>query len=253
MRILIIIILLIINNPSISRNAGETEITTEEGIEVYQNEKYYLLKKNVKIQSDSFSLNGDLVKIYFDKDLYDIKTLEAYGKVNLISDQYNIKARGESLNFVVDKEIIIIEGLKSELNTQDTNMYSNERIEVNNISGDFLVEGPGSILEAEDIYIEGQYIDGNFSTNNGNKDINLLNVVDNNIAYIKTEDTEMYSNIINYDKTTSLIELEKNVKIIRGGETITGDYGTLDTETNSYKVKSKDSKKVKVIILDQDE
>ena len=77
--------------------------------------------------------------------------------------------------------------------------------------------------------------------------------MDKKIAYIKTDDTEMYSNKINYDKKTSLIELENNVKIIRGGETITGDYGTLDTVINSYKVKSKDSKKVKVIILNQDE
>ena len=28
-----------------SRNIGETEITTEDGIEVFQEEKYYLLKK----------------------------------------------------------------------------------------------------------------------------------------------------------------------------------------------------------------
>ena len=63
----------------------------------------------------------------------------------------------------------------------------------------------------------------------------------------------MYANIIRYNKETSLIELENNVKIIRGGETITGDYGTLDTNTNSYKVQSKNSKKVRVIISNQDE
>ena len=34
----------------LAREEGETEITTEEGIEVFQNEKYYLLKKNVKIK-----------------------------------------------------------------------------------------------------------------------------------------------------------------------------------------------------------
>ena len=28
-----------------ARNTGETEITTDEGIEVFQNEKFYLLKK----------------------------------------------------------------------------------------------------------------------------------------------------------------------------------------------------------------
>jgi len=32
-----------------ARNIGETEITTDEGIEVFQNEKFYLLKKMFKL------------------------------------------------------------------------------------------------------------------------------------------------------------------------------------------------------------
>ena len=251
--IIIILFLLISHNSSFSRNIGETEITTEEGIEVFQNEKYYLLKKNVKIESDTFNLTGDLIKIFFEKDLYDIKIIDAVGNVKMISESYRIKASGENLVFIVDKEEISLKGLNSNLITEDTDMYSDGTIIVNNITGDFLIEGQNSSLDTEDIFIEGEYIEGNFSTNNENKEINLLNVLDKKIAYIKTDDTEMYSNKINYDKKTSLIELENNVKIIRGGETITGDYGTLDTATNSYKVKSKDSKKVKVIILNQDE
>ena len=251
--IIIILFLLISHNSSFSRNIGETEITTEEGIEVFQNEKYYLLKKNVKIESDTFNLTGDLIKIFFDKDLYDIKIIDAVGNVKMVSDSYRIKANGENLVFIVKTEEISLKGLNSNLITEDTDMYSDGTIIVNNRTGDFLIEGQNSSLDTEDIFIEGEYIEGNFSTNNENKEINLLNVLDKKIAYIKTDDTEMYSNKINYDKKTSLIELENNVKIIRGGETITGDYGTLDTATNSYKVKSKDSKKVKVIILNQDE
>ena len=251
--IIIILFLLISHNSSFSRNIGETEITTEEGIEVFQNEKYYLLKKNVKIESDTFNLTGDLIKIFFEKDLYDIKIIDAVGNVKMVSDSYRIKANGENLVFIVKTEEISLKGLNSKLITEDTDMYSDGTIIVNNITGDFLIEGQNSSLDTEDIFIEGEYIEGNFSNNNENKEINLLNVLDKKIAYIKTDDTEMYSNKINYDKKTSLIELENNVKIIRGGETITGDYGTLDTATNSYKVKSKDSKKVKVIILNQDE
>ena len=41
-----------------ARENGETEITTEDGIEVFQNEKFYLLKKNVKIESDEFTLKS---------------------------------------------------------------------------------------------------------------------------------------------------------------------------------------------------
>ena len=50
------------------------------------------------------------------------------------------------------------------------------------------------------------------------------------------------------DNNSSLIELIDDVTIIRDGEKISGDYGTLDTLNNSYKIKSNDQTKVKVII-----
>ena len=70
----IILIFFIVFNLS-AREIGETEITTEDGIEVYQNEKYYLLKKNVRIESDNFLLQADNVKIDFNKSLYDIVSI----------------------------------------------------------------------------------------------------------------------------------------------------------------------------------
>ena len=65
----------------LARNVGETALPTEEGIEVFQNEKFYLLKKNVQIISDTFSLSGDKVKVIFDKDHYDITPKFAEGNV----------------------------------------------------------------------------------------------------------------------------------------------------------------------------
>ena len=59
--------------------------------------------------------------------------------------------------------------------------------------------------------------------------------------------------MIKYNKETSLIELEDNVKIIDGSETITGDYAEINTETNSYKINSNNSKSVKVIISNNNE
>ena len=150
-------------------------------------------------------------------------------------------------------EEINIFGLNSELLTNDTNMYSDGEIKVKNLSGEFYIFGPNSKLSSQNIFIDGDKIEGSFETLGDTKDIIILDVVDNEIAYIKNEDTEMYGRSINYNKENSLIIIEENVKIIRGGETITGDYGTLDTKNNSYKVKSKNSKKVKVIILNTDE
>ena len=58
----------------------------------------------------------------------------------------------------------------------------------------------------------------------------------------------MYAKTINYSNENSIIELIDNVTIIRNEEKITGDYGTLDTRNNSYKIKSNNQNKVKVII-----
>ena len=233
---------------AIGRNVGETEITTDDGIEVFQEEKYYLLKKNVEIISDEFELNGDLVKIYFEEDLYDIKELIASTGVNFKSNAYNIKGKGETLKFNIQNEEINVTGEKSELFLETTEMFSDGSITVNILAGSFSIEGSNSKLISDTIYIIGFMINGVLVDKNGTREISNLEVHDENILSIVTEDTEMFSKKAFYDKEKSIIELFDNVKIKRGSEIITGDYGILDTNKNSYKVSSNKSNKVKVII-----
>ena len=108
-----LLILFISINQLNARNTGETEITAEEGVEVFQNEKYYLLKKNVYIESDNFTLSGDEIKIYYEKDLYDLKTIDAKGNVQLNSPENNLQAIGEEVKFTLKDEKIFINGLNS--------------------------------------------------------------------------------------------------------------------------------------------
>ena len=91
-------------------------------------------------------------------------------------------------------------------------------------------------------------INGVLVNKNGTREISNLEVHDKNILTIITEDTEMFSKKAFYDKEKSIIELFDSVKIKIGSEIITGDYGVLDTNKNSYKVSSKNSNKVKAII-----
>ncbi len=247
-----IIILFLISTFINAREIGETEITTEEGVEVFQNEKYYLLKKNVEIISDNFTLSADDVKINFDKSLYDITKLSADGNVNFYSENFEIDGKGNFLTFEVKIEKIKVEGQGSELVTKDVKMFSDGFIEVNNLNGDFSLKGLNSKLINEGITIKAESIDGNFSDKMGKKEITFLNVYDEKISYAKDNDTEMYANKINFDYNTSIIELIENVTIIRNEEKITGDYGTLDTSNNSYKIKSNKKNKVKVIIQENE-
>ena len=231
-----------------SREIGETEITTEDGIEVFQDEKFYLLKKNVKIESDNFTLSADDVKIDFDKSLYDITNLYAKGEVDFFSEEFGISSNGDILNFRVKIEKLRVEGQGSELLTKDIEMFSDGFIEVNNQNGDFLLKGLNSKLINENIIIIANFIDGNFVDKVDKKEITFLKVIDEKISYVKNNDTEMYAKKINFDYDTSIIELIDDVTIIRDDEKISGDYGTLDTNNNSYKIRSKNKKKVKVII-----
>ncbi len=246
--ILKLIIIFIFSTSVLALEKGETEITTEDGIEVFQNEKYYLLKKNVKILSDTFSLNADLVKIDFDKSLYDIVELNAEGNVDFISPEFKLNGNGEKLRFEVNIEKLKVEGIKSELITEDIEMFSDGYIEVNNINGNFSLIGPNSKLINETILIKGNSIKGIFSSKEDQKEVIFLDVFDDKISYVKNNDTEMFAKKIIFNNEISLIELIDDVTIIRDGEKITGNYGTLDTKNNSYKIKSNDKTKVKVII-----
>ena len=251
-KLFLIFLFLVFSKENFSRSVGETEIFTDEGIEVFQNEKFYLLKKNVRIVADDFKLTGDEVKIYFEKDLYDIVNIQAKGNVDLNSKIYKIKSSGKSIDIKILDEEITVTGEGSELFLENVKMSSDGKIIVNNLNGAFKIIGSNSFLNSEDIYITGNDIDGIFSTTE-KREVLKLNVQDEVLSNIKTDDLDMYAKKAIYNKETSIIELFDNVKIIRGSEIITGDYGTLDTKNNSYKVNSNNSKKVKAIILSTNE
>ena len=238
---------------ALSRNAGETEITTEDGIEVFQEEKYYLLKKNVEIASDDLELSGQIVKIFFEKDLYDIKELIANENVKFKSEKFNISGKGNKVKFNIKNQQILIDGINSKLYLENIEMISDGKISVDNLGGSFFINGPNSKLISDDILINGSQINGSFEVINGNRNIANLIVEDEKILNIKTEDIFMFSKKAIYNKKKSIIELFEEVKINRGNETITGDYGILDTKKNSYKVSSNNSNKVKAIILESNE
>ena len=249
------LILLVINFFSFNSNAretGQTEITAEEGIEVFQNEKYYLLKKDVDIISDNFQLKADLVKAYFDKDLYDIIKIESEGNVKLKSKR-GLVANGNIINFSTKEENISVYGKNSSLIYGNINMYSEEIIKVNNISGKFYLKGPKSELKTDSIQIFGNIIDGMYLNIEGVNEVQTLYVEDKTLANIITETMNMFALKGVYNKKDNIIELFDNVKVIRGEEIITGDYANIDTLNDSYKIKSKNKKKVKALIINTDE
>ena len=229
------------------REQGQTEITTEEGIEVFQKEKYYLLKKNVLIESDDFILSADLVKAFFDKDLYDIQKIESEGNVNFTSSKgYN--GIGERLDFSIKNNLMNIFGNNALLNMNNLIMKSDNYIMIDDSKGKFKLEGNISELSTDTMNIIGSYIDGSYQEINSINEINNLIVKSDEITEITTDTLKMFSLKAVYSKKDNIIELFDNVKVIRNNEIIIGDYAKINTLNESYKVSSKDSNKVKVLI-----
>ena len=210
----IISILIFFSFQTVGREPGQTEITTDDGIEVFNQEKYYLLKTNVKIISDEYEINADLVKAYFNKDLYDIIRIFSDGNVTLNSSR-GIKASGEKIDFDIINEDLQIFGKNSLFTNNEIIMTSDEEIKINNITGNFLINGPDSRLKSNTIDITGYLIKGKFSQIENINEVELLYVEDETQINIKTETLDMYALRADYDKKINIIELFDNVNIYK--------------------------------------
>ena len=243
----IFLLLIFISFSVFAREKGQTEITTEEGIEVFQKDKYYLLKKNVIIDSDEFVLSADLVKAFFEKDLYDIQKIEAKVNVNFTSSK-GYKGVGEKLDFSIKNNLMNIYGNNALLNMENLIMKSDNYIMIDDSKGKFKLDGNLSELTTDNMTIVGSYIDGSYQEIDEVNEITNLIVKSDKITEITTDTLKMFSSKAVYSKKDNIIELFDNVKVIRNNEIIIGDYARINTLNESYKVSSNESKKVKVLI-----
>ena len=151
----------------------------------------------------------------------------------------------------------------------------NINLKINDNSGFLkLSRFQSKLFDGDDLIISSSFENDNtnflidFNSVNGNNKINFNHTVDkdqrsvfsfskisfdyNNNKWILDESLDMYAQKAIYSKENNLIELFNNVKIMRNNETAIGDYAKINTIDNSYKITSKDSKRVKLIIEDNE-
>ena len=134
------------------------------------------------------------------------------------------------------------------LNMDNLIMKSDNYIMIDDSKGKFKLEGNISELTTDTMNIIGSSINGSYEEINEINEINNLIVKSDKITEITTDTLKMFSSKAVYSKKDNIIELFDNVKVIRNNEIIIGDYAKINTLNESYKVSSKDSKKVKVLI-----
>ena len=210
----ILLLLFLIDSISIGLRANEnnnysTKITTDGGITLYQNNKYYELIDNVKINSTNFDLSADNVIAYYKVDLYDLIKVIATGK--------------------------------AKIKTSDGAVISGDKIIYEIENGNFTIEGNG-LFQNNKLTVKSQDIKGEIEEINNKKYIKNVEAKDDKKVYIQNQDMKSYSKSALYSKTNDLLELFDEVEIIKGKEIATGDYATINIETNDYSIKSINNK-----------
>ena len=144
--------------------------------------------------------------------------------------------------------LINIFGNNALLNMDNLIMKSDNYIMIDDSKGKFKLEGNISELTTDTMNIIGSSIDGSYQEINEINEINNLVVKSDKITEITTDKLKMFSSKAVYSKKDNIIELFDNVKVIRNNEIIIGDYAKINTLNESYKISSKESNKVKVLI-----
>ena len=155
---------------------------------------------------------------------------------------------GERLDFSMKNNLMNIFGNNALLNMDNLIMKSDNYIMIDDSKGKFKLEGNISELTTDTMNIIGSSIDGSYQEINSINEINNLIVKSDKITEITTDTLKMFSSKAVYSKKDNIIELFDNVKVIRNNEIIIGDYAKINTLNESYKVSSKESNKVKVLI-----
>lgn len=195
-----------------------TVITADDGIEVFQIEKYYNVSKNVDLKSEDFDLKADNLKAYYDKDFYDLIKIIATGEVVIETNEGSI-IKGDKVIYEIPDQKFDIMG-----------------------SGNFVNES---------LTIMGEKIIGSFFKVNDETVVKNVEAEDPKTVFIQNKEMKSYSKSAIYSKENEVLELFDNVKIIKGQEITTGDYANINILTNNYTIKSVDNK-VQLLINSED-
>ena len=199
---------------SIKAEKNKTTITTDGGIEVFQEKQYYYLTKNVNIYSEDFDLKADNVTAYYDKDFYDLVKIIAVGNTKIVMNDGSIIS-GNKIIYKIKSEEFSIKG---------NGIFNNKRLKV-----------------------EGEHIDGVFIKINNETLVKNVTAKDPKKVFIQNKEMKFYSKSATYTKENETLELFDDVKIIKNSEITTGDYANINMLTNDYSIKSIDNK-VKLLI-----
>ncbi len=212
------------------------EISAGEALEWNQKDKQYTAKGSVEVKQGDVIINSDtLIADYREEGKnkgIEVYKITAIGNV-VIKDSESI-AVGDNAVYEVDSGLAVLTGGVLSVTTPTQKITASDKIEYNTVSGQAKAVGDATITQGTD-KLSAQTITADFVKDaQGKQSLNRTKAVGG--VTVKTADETLTGNNGVYNAKTNLVEIQGNVKIVRGPNVLEGDRAQVNLLTNISKI-----------------
>jgi len=208
------------------------EISAQESLEWLQNKKQYKAIGSVIVTQGDLSLNADEIIADYDEtagDNLNITFITATG--NVILNDVDNKAYGDKITYNLQTGDIILTGENVRLVAPEQTITARDQMTYNTEKGTAKAIGNATIKTAKET-LKANTITANFSKDNQTNKQILDNAVAKGGVTISTTDETITGNNGVYNAKNNTAEINGNVKIKRGPNSLEGNRARVNLSTN---------------------
>tara|TARA_B100001989_G_scaffold252991_1_gene237372 strand:+ start:978 stop:1790 length:813 start_codon:yes stop_codon:yes gene_type:complete len=212
------------------------EITADDSLEWYRNDKYFQANKNVKaVQGETTLLSDVLTAKYREtkESSIDIYTITATGsEVQILMRES--KAFGQKAVYDVDKAYAVMTGNNLKLISPDQQVTARDELQYWVDKGRLQAVGKAVAIRTDD-KIEADLLIADFKQDKNGKRVLKSLKAEGNVV-ITTPEEVLTGNRAVYNANTNIAEIHGNVKITKGQNVLEGTKAEVDLNTNISKM-----------------
>lgn len=226
-------------NPSMDLggdNDQPIEITADQSLEWYQNEKKFIARKNAQaVQGDTSIAASTLIADYIQGPREnDIEIRQITADQNVVISNAGNKAYSELAIYEVDAGIATMTGSNLRLVTPEQTITAQDRFEYDLNKNQVHAIGQARVRQAQDT-MSANKITANLAENPAGEMV-LKSVQASQNVVIQTAEETLTGNKGTYDAKTNIAEISGDVKITRGQNILKGDRAQVNLTTNVSKM-----------------
>lgn len=222
--------------PALSGSKEPVEISAGKTLEWHQKDKQYIADGDVEVtQGDVTILADKLVADYRDDNKGgNVEIWQLTAQENVRIRNLNTTASSDKATYNVESGVAILTGGDLKLTTADQVITANERMEYDTIKGTARAVGNAKIVQKNDT-LQANVIKAIFMKNDAGKQTLKTATASGNVIITTPSETLTGDNGF-YNAQSNIAEIKGHVKILRGKNILEGDRAEVNLTTNVSKM-----------------